>query len=249
MNNRHCRLTQFIRTNLQLLQAEAQMNKNIAFASVIASSIALGAGTSSTYAGGDKQWEGLYGGFATTIAAASSPKDNLGSKLGNKTGAGAGIVLGYNYVSDNFLLGFEIDTLAISMNLKANNVPLSKAVDINSVSTARVRAGMLFGDERDYLLYATGGLAVTGVETSITTLGSTVNDDRYVMGFAAGGGIETWLFGNGWISTKLEYLYTSVPSKSYASGMVPAALAAAPTTPYRFKTGIHHLRSSWNVHF
>lgn len=189
---------------------------------------------------GDRQWQGLYGGFATTLTGAPDRKDDFGPKLKKKIGAGAGFVLGYNYVSDNFLFGLEGDILATSMELKSNTVGLSKSVDINSMSSLRVRAGMLFGDELDYLLYATGGLAVTNVETAITTVAGTATDDRYVTGFAVGAGVETWLFGNDWVSTKLEYLYANVPAKNYASGFA---------TPYRFKAGIHQIRSSWNVHF
>ena len=197
---------------------------------------------------GEKEWAGLYGGLATTYAGAASPKDNIGGKLNDKISGGAGVVVGYNYVSDNFLLGLEADILTTSMELKNVSGGLSKYVDVNSSSTIRARAGMIFGEDRDYLLYATGGLAVTDIETTLTSFGVISNDSRYVTGFAAGGGIETWLFGNNWITTKLEYLYTSVPSKSYA--FTPGQGAAAGVTgPYRFKTGIHQLRSSWNLHF
>jgi hypothetical protein len=108
---------------------------------------------------------------------------------------------------------------------------------------------MIFGDDRDYLAYVTGGAAFTGVETNVYGM----SDDKTVAGFAFGGGLEMWLFGNDWITTTFEYLYTDVPGKNYKTGYgysnAKELRVDQEMGSYRFKTGIHQIRGAWNLHF
>jgi len=220
---------------------------NLLFAFVLASFTALV--STSANAMGDKQWAGFYGGFTSAFLGASSPKDNLEGSLKKQVGGSAGLIFGWNYVSDQFLFGVEGDAQVASMRLRHKNLGITNDVQITSTSSVRARAGMIFGEDRDYLAYVTGGVAFTGVETDVYGM----RDDKTVPGFAIGGGLEMWLFGNDWITTTFEYLYTDVPGKSYKSGHLYSKAQELgdydKMSSYRFKTGIHQIRGAWNLHF
>lgn len=194
---------------------------------------------------GDGQWEGLYGGYATSFTSSSNPKDNIATNFKNKIGAATGGVIGWNYVSDQFLFGVEVDGMIGNHEIKGACLMGTCENYLSGFATFRARGGWLFGENRDYLVYLTGGLGMTDVESNYFSGGTVVTKNRWVTGFTAGGGIETWLFQNRWITTKLEYLYTDVPNKNY---WMTTGAGASPFT-YRFGTGIHQIRSSWNLHF
>jgi hypothetical protein len=233
------------------------MFKSSGLLSAVALILTLMLASTSANAMGDKQWAGLYGGFTSAFIGAAGPEDNFYGGLKKKAGGSAGINVGWNYVSEEFLFGFEGDTQVASMILRHSDGYMKRSVDITSISTLRARAGMIFGEERDYLAYVTGGVAFTGVETDIRGFkGRSYQDDKVVTGFAVGGGLEMWLFGNDWITTTFEYLYTNVPGKNYNSGYGYSAdtqksdsISIEEMSSYRFKTGIHHIRGAWNLHF
>ena len=97
------------------------------------------------------------------------------------------------------------------------NCKASLNTSINSVSTARLRVGYALDN---WLLYATGGLALLGAKTSVSTVGGVActtailtavcSGTDYRLGATAGAGVEYGFTPN--ISAKFEYLYITAAS-------------------------------------
>lgn len=176
-------------------------------------------------------WSGLYAGFNLGYAsghsgteityipkkasvAASVPASNRSSAIG-------GVQAGYNWQAGHWLLGGEVDFNWL--NAKADgfvqpfwiNDPAPNNLSVSSrydwLSTARLRVGYLLTP--DWLVYATGGLAVTHVEDATTysypvysSTGSW-SEQRTLYGAAISGGFE-YAFARNW-SVKAEYLHAT----------------------------------------
>ena len=97
------------------------------------------------------------------------------------------------------------------------NCKTSLNTSINNVSTARLRVGYALDN---WLLYATGGLALLGANTSVSTVGGVActtailtavcSGTDYRLGATAGAGVEYGITPN--VSAKLEYLYITAAS-------------------------------------
>lgn len=163
-------------------------------------------------------------------------------------GAIGGVQAGYNWQFDpHWVAGIEADLQASSQGdsftcvQQCLNVPAIAVLNGTPVSqrlkwfdTARGRLGWTDGPA---LWYATGGLAVGDLRTSITTIqqGGTplsldFNDTE--VGWAAGGGLEYRLLGN-W-TAKAEYLYMSLGSVSHAFAYNNNGVAGFPTQNFYY---------------
>ncbi len=91
---------------------------------------------------------------------------------------------------------------------------------IDWFGTVRGRAGVLVDPK--VLLYATGGLAYGGVNTSETIGGTSFSATDTRVGYTVGAGIEGAIGGN-W-TAKLEYLYVDL---GRTSGSFATAIAAS----------------------
>ena len=136
----------------------------------------------------------------------------------NLRGFGGGVDVGYNYQSGNFVLGVEADVVVSSMKDDVASLVFGGSVATEKfpwLVTVRPRAGYAFDN---FLIYATGGLAVGAVETSIATTAPAagVSDKSVRAGFVVGGGVE-YAFSRQ-ISVKAEYLYTNLDTKQIAFG-------------------------------
>ncbi len=97
------------------------------------------------------------------------------------------------------------------------NCKTSLTTNINNVSTGRLRVGYALDN---WLLYATGGLALLGANTNVSTVGGVActtailtavcSGTDYRLGATAGAGIEYGITPN--LSAKLEYLYITAVS-------------------------------------
>ena len=128
-----------------------------------------------------------------------------GGNFGSPTGGLVGGTVGYNYQIGQFVAGLEGDWDWADLNKNGTVFGNAYSNKIDSVLTARARAGVALDRA---LLYVTGGYA--GAEDKVnvpTVLGST----DWRSGGAIGGGIE-YAFTNN-ISAKAEYIYTAFPSK------------------------------------
>ena len=130
--------------------------------------------------------------------------------------------------SGHVVLGVEADIDWANINGSATVVPTIGGVpiaagtasltsNITSVSTGRMRVGYAMDN---WMLYATGGLALLGSNANVSTvggaacniaiLGAVCSGTDYRLGGTAGAGIEYGFTPN--LSAKLEYLYVTAAS-------------------------------------
>jgi len=133
--------------------------------------------------------------------------EHLRSSASGFTGGGQ---IGYNYQMGHFVLGIEADFNYVDLSRTKTSLSGAVTEDIsgNFIGTVRPRVGVAFGPA---LLYATGGLAYSSVDTTIT--GNTANtlsasNTGMRVGWAAGAGAEYAL--NRSLSLRLEYLHTDL---------------------------------------
>ncbi len=161
---------------------------------------------------------------AGTVLFASSGTSDLNGVIG-------GGQIGYNWQVQNWVWGLEADIqgsdekgsrvfscLATFCSPPANvaplvgSIPVTLTQKIDWFGTVRGRVGLLATPR--VLLYATGGLAYGGVNTSetigVVPVGFSASDTR--VGWTVGAGIEGAISGN-W-TAKLEYLYMDLGTTS-----------------------------------
>jgi outer membrane immunogenic protein len=160
---------------------------------------------------------------AGTVLFASLGSSNLNGVLG-------GGQIGYNWQTQNWVWGLEADIQGtdekggrgftfVTAPIIGNNfapsfaIPFALNQKIDWFGTVRGRVGVLVSPK--VLLYATGGLAYGGVNTSetigvVTPVGFANTDTR--VGYTAGAGIEGVIGGN-W-TAKLEYLWVDLGTTS-----------------------------------
>jgi outer membrane immunogenic protein len=148
--------------------------------------------------------------------------DSLSTSI---SGGAFGGTLGAQVQVAHVVLGFESDidwahfTGSASVIPTVAGVPLglvNASTNISWEATARARAGLAMAN---WLVYATGGLAILGAKTSLTTaaggpicgtiLANCSGTNRQI-GAALGGGVEYGFTPN--LSAKVEYLYFAAAS-------------------------------------
>jgi outer membrane immunogenic protein len=150
-------------------------------------------------------WDGLYLGLNGGYGWGQSNADT-GYDVSND-GFFFGGQIGYNMtVGGNIVLGLEGDLQWADINGSNDTGPVV-GQDVNWFGTARARVGLAMGN---LLPYVTGGFAWAN-ETRTSDLGA--SQDLTHTGYALGAGIEYAWTRN--ISTKLEYQYINLNSKTY----------------------------------
>jgi outer membrane immunogenic protein len=129
------------------------------------------------------EWTGIYGTATGGLSRVEvSGEQGTGDAKDNDLSALAGLGLGGNLQYGNFIFGLEADISATG-----NQTQLAMKDTVNAdqdwFATARARAG-LHADGT--LLYATGGLAMLGVEVS----NANDSDCDQMNGWTIGGGLE-----------------------------------------------------------
>jgi outer membrane immunogenic protein len=145
------------------------------------------------------------------------------------SGALGGFQIGYNYQSGRLVLGVEADydfsdlkasrdtgVIAGPFPTPVHNAQFTEKADSQNLATVRGRLGAAFDN---FLIYGTGGLAVTAAHFSpgVTLLngtqpysGSGASETK--TGWVAGGGVE-FMLNSAW-SIKAEYLHADFGSES-----------------------------------
>lgn len=134
----------------------------------------------------------------------------------NYDGFIGGIEAGYNWQSNNFVFGIEIDGSFSDINgdeLGVNTPCVTPgeacSADVDWLATGRLRMGYAI----DRLMpFITGGLAVGGVDGTFDFGACTCDVDDTTVGWTVGGGIE-WAIDDSW-SVKAEYLYVDLGKPS-----------------------------------
>jgi high affinity Mn2+ porin len=176
------------------------------------------------YAGGTSNWSAsTTAGPAHTVARGSL---NLAQSIDIFKESGSffeGLQIGYNYMLANRLvIGAEADAtfpalpdpvtgLSIGGASKLLNGAESYSENVLTSGTVRARIGYAPGN---WLFYATGGLAWTVNETSLTQIASGIKEStqHWRLGWAAGAGVEGPIAPH-WTG-RVEYLFTDYDSAS-----------------------------------
>ncbi len=148
-------------------------------------------------------WTGFYVGVNGGYGIGSGTSSNFGTPSGGLVGGTAG----YNYQIGQFVVGVEGDLDWADMTKSGTNAIGAYKTDIDSLATARARAG--FAVDRA-LLFVTGGYAGAETNTNIAGFGS---QSDWRNGGVIGAGLE-YAFTNN-LSAKAEYLYAPLENKSY----------------------------------
>jgi outer membrane immunogenic protein len=192
-------------------------------------------------------WTGFYVGVNAGSAWGNSDPSLIGSFISpfNYTGTNGsspslsprgfigGGQAGYNWQTGQWVFGGEIDFSGLDAKADASVSPFFLGKATNRVTswssrydwlfTARLRGGFLIAPS--WLLYATGGLAVTHARDSVTAffpLGQTDwADSKTLVGGTIGGGIET-MFAPGW-TARVEYLYAKFKDTTADNVEIPNA--------------------------
>ena len=182
--------------------------------------------------GATHMWGGFYAGVNAGYGWGSSEWPQL-DKNYSDDGWLAGATGGFNIDSGDWIFGFEMDYDWTGMSGSQTGYPFYQSpryydqrhvsTDLETLGTARVRAGYDVGDATNpLLLYVTGGLAFGNVKASLhetycdgETCSTYGGSDRKVQfGWAYGAGAE-YAFDNSW-SAKLEYLRVDLRDHTYS---------------------------------
>ena len=120
-------------------------------------------------------------------------------------GADGGVFAGYNFQANNWVVGVEVDALLSGVEGSGGGF----SVDQEWAASLRLRAGYSL---ESFLLYGTGGLAVSGTE--LAAGGAKDNDTQ--LGWTVGGGIESLITDN--LTARVEYRYSDYEDKVFSLG-------------------------------
>jgi outer membrane immunogenic protein len=125
------------------------------------------------------------------------------------TGFMGGVVAGFNYQMDSFLLGIETDYMW-GGQIADNDEPAELTYyNMNGLGTVRARAGFVYDAA---LIYVTGGYAYAntefGGEVGPAGAGTDSSDTAWLSGWTIGGGME-YAFTD-FLHGRMEYLYTAL---------------------------------------
>jgi outer membrane immunogenic protein len=172
--------------------------------------------------GGYGGYSGL--GFRDVIAASPAAVTYLAAGSTNLSGGFGGGQVGYNYQLGNFVVGIETDIQGsdIRGNGAISAIPtggglgrfVNADLNVDYFGTVRGRLGYALGGT---LIYATGGFAYGGVNSSFvyndtTTTTGRVSNSQTLTGWTAGAGIE-YKISPSW-SLKGEYQFIDLSSNS-----------------------------------
>lgn len=198
-------------------------------------------------AGEPPRFDGLYGGFVSgygfldkaNVSVFANPAQSF-----DMEGPLAGLTGGWNWKHEGWLLGLEADGQALGISDRITNcgVACDVTADIDGLITARGRVGYLFGEDQQIAAYATGGLALVWLDVYNAGGAPPTSTNWVEATYTVGAGVEGYLFGTDWMSTKLEYLYVGLNARRNA------VVNTADQGRYRFD-GMHLIRWGLNIHF
>ncbi|TLP47127.1 MULTISPECIES: outer membrane protein [Cohaesibacter] len=169
-------------------------------------------------------WSGIYAGLSAGYGFGNVDQSSTFGGLRNSldmSGAIGGVVVGYNYQSNNFVFGVEAD--ASLANIEGSSAAAAGKTcfvatpnchqEVNALLTARARVGVAFDS---IMPYVTGGLALAHVKKDRNVAG--FDYDNWSTGFAVGAGVDYALKDG--FSLRAEYLYASIEDQKVTIGGV-----------------------------
>jgi outer membrane immunogenic protein len=199
-----------------------------------------------SYSGWGGFYAGIAGGWATGKSKHVSDASNAGLDITNSfnmSGAMIGATLGYNWDIGRWVAGVEGDWSWTNKKGSGNDIP---PFPVNFVSgtkeqwlaTVRTRGGYSLAD--DWLLYATGGLAIASIKATVDSSVVSASETKTRLGWTVGAGVEKQISGN-W-SAKAEYLYVKFGDAGYlATPPAPVVVRGnVPVTNNIFRVGVNY---------
>ncbi len=192
------------------------MEKNRLLITVCAAALATGLGVGTASAQDGSNWQGFYGGVHTGFGEAdldisyiASASSSAANAVSNLDGALVGLHVGYNWDLDGSLVvGLEGDVDWLIFDWDENNFAASTdgfRGEASYLASLRGRLGQEVGS--DALIYVTGGVAFTDVDT-VLHYGSSGNQepvDGWDYGGVVGAGVEHKIAPN--LAVRAEGLY------------------------------------------
>jgi len=153
--------------------------------------------------------DGTYDGICSNGGLPCAPVPDISNFEHSGIGYAYGILGGWNYQIDSFVLGIEGDW-AFGGTVASNDAPtVDTDLSFNNIATLRARAGFALDNT---LLYVTGGLAAVDMEFGAVISGP-ADDSQWVYGWTAGGGLEHAFTPN--FSGRIEYLYVGLDDADF----------------------------------
>ena len=194
-------------------------------------------------------WSGPYAGAFIGGITQTGTYDTFcgicgtGTREMNGFGVNAGVLAGWNYQIDNFVMGVEGDW-AFGGKVAKNDDPSElTSFEMNNIGSLRARLGLAMDDT---LLYATGGVAM--VDTTFATTdyptgsGFATSDSKWLTGWLIGAGMEHAFTDR--LSGRLEYTYMGLPDTVYT--LVNGANSVDVTQSF---SGVHTIRAGLSYNF
>jgi outer membrane immunogenic protein len=163
-------------------------------------------------------WSGFYigGNVGYGWSAGTVDINGVSFEGGDLKGPFAGGQIGYNWQAGQWVFGIEADGQWANIKEDYTFAGLTFTDKVDYFFTIRGRLGIAFNNA---LLYATGGYAHLGWESSVTDGATIVSVSGDRGGWTVGGGME-FAFASNW-SAKLEYLYIQTFDKDQTIFNVP----------------------------
>jgi outer membrane immunogenic protein len=160
-------------------------------------------------------WSGLYVGVWAGVACIDGIlTDNTAATSYVNAGCGGkgGVMGGYNYQFDSFVVGLEADW---GMSDKIVNNQFGTAdytFALDTIATLRARAGLAFDDTLVFLT-AGGAYARGDLDGIVSATPDHIGGDHW--GFSLGGGVEHAVTDS--FRLRLDYLYTALDTANYST--------------------------------
>ena len=153
-------------------------------------------------------WSGVYIGGLIGVGSVDNTYVPIGAADPEISGSGivGGIMAGYNYQINEFVLGAEADIMFTG--IKNKNSADGVAQNFSYLSTIRARAGWA---NDNTLFYATAGVGFIRSKFELTAFNE--SESKTHVGYVVGGGIEHAFTPN--LTARAEYLYGSFGKKNY----------------------------------
>lgn len=152
-------------------------------------------------------FHGLYIG-ALLGHSAGQINDPEGFKI-PRSGYTGGVLVGYNHRLPHLVVGLEGDFELTDISGETNaGGGFTVRGSSKLITSLRGRVGVPWGST---LFYLTGGPALTTAKLAVDDIGS--SSDKNTKGWAFGGGVESYSFGNlGW---RIEYIHNEWTGQSF----------------------------------
>ena len=149
----------------------------------------------------DNDWRGFYLGALLGYSWGQADTDTELEAI-EAEGIDGGAYVGANWLLGDFVFGAEADVLASGLEGEEGGLQIHQGLN----GSLRARAGIALDQ---FLLYGTGGVAMTDVEASA----GGDSDDATLWGWTAGAGVEAMVTDN--ITARVEYRYTDYEDETF----------------------------------